>query len=140
MPSGCSSKVISLIIADRCRSVLKQHGTDEQNSFLKEKGCVDATFLLKITLQTMKKLNHNTWVVFVGLVKAFDTVNRDMLMKILVRFGLPEHLINAIRYLYKPVKIKFKSDKQIHEFLNLVGIKKGIILPLFSSYLLCKQH
>ena len=30
-------KVISVIIADQCQSVLKQHGIDEQNSFL-EKG------------------------------------------------------------------------------------------------------
>ena len=55
-----------------------------------------------MALQTMKEFNLNTWVVFVDLVKAFDTVNRDMLMKILDLFGLLEHLINVIRHLYKP--------------------------------------
>ena len=50
-----------------------------------------------------------------------------MLMMILARFGLPEPLINVIRRLYKPVrmKLKLKSGKQIHEFLNLVGVKQG---------------
>ena len=62
------------------------------------------------------------------LVKAFDTMNQDMLMKILAQFGLPEHLINIIRNIYKLVRIKFKSGKQIHKFLNLVGIKQGNIL------------
>ena len=74
------------------------------------------------------------------LVKAFNAVNRDMLMKILARFGLPEHLIKVIRHLYTPVRMNFKSGKQIHEFLNLVGVKQGNNLVLSSSYLLCKQH
>ena len=71
------------------------------------------------------EFNLNTWVVFVDLVKAFDTVNRDMLMKILTRFGLSEHLINIIYSLYKLVRMKFKLGKQIHEFLNLVEVKQG---------------
>ena len=82
-------------------------------------------FLLKMALQTRKELNCNTRVVFVDLVKAFDTVHQDILMKILACFGLPEHLINVIRRLYKPVRIQFKSGTQIHEFLNLVGVKQG---------------
>ena len=44
-----------------------------------------------------------------NLVKAFDTVNQDVLMKILAWFDLPEHLISVIRCLYKPVRMKFKS-------------------------------
>ena len=90
-----------------------------------KKGCLDSTFSLKMALQTRKEFNLNTWVVFVDLVKSFDTVNRDMLIKIIALFGLPEHLINVICHLYKPVRMKFKSGKQIHEFLNLVGVKQG---------------
>ena len=74
------------------------------NGWLKEKGCLDDPFLLKIALQTRKEFNLNTWVVFVVIVKVFDTVNRDMLMKMLAQFGLPEHLINVIRRLYKLVR------------------------------------
>ena len=59
------------------------------------------------------------------LVKAFDTVNQDMLKKNLAQFSLPEPLINVICRLYKQVRMKFKSGKQIHEFLNLVGVKQG---------------
>ena len=68
-------KAISVIIANQCQSVLKQHGIDKQHGFLKEKGCLGATFLLKMALQTRKEFNLNTWIVFVDLVKAFDTVN-----------------------------------------------------------------
>ena len=74
-------------------------------------------------LQTRNVFNLNAWAVSVALVKAFGTVvNQDMLMEILVLFGLPEHLINVICHLYKLVRMKFKLGKQIHEFLNLVGV------------------
>ena len=120
-----ASKVISVIIADRCQSVLKQYGMDEQNGFLHKKGCLDASFSLKLALQTRKEFGHDSWVVFVDLVKAFDTVNRDMLMKILARFGLPESLIDVIRCLYKPVRMTFKTGKTKYEFINVVGVKQG---------------
>ena len=70
-----ASKVVSLIIAERCQSVLKLHGIDEQNGFLHEKGCLDASFSLKLALQTRKEFGLDSWVVFVDLVKAFNTVN-----------------------------------------------------------------
>mmetsp|Transcript_2199 Transcript_2199/g.3496 ORF Transcript_2199/g.3496 Transcript_2199/m.3496 type:complete len:103 (-) Transcript_2199:88-396(-) len=78
-----ASKVVSLIIAESCQSVLKMNGIDEQNGFLHKKGCLDASFSLKLALQTRKKFGLDSWVVFVDLVKAFDTVNRDILVKIL---------------------------------------------------------
>ena len=40
-----------------------------------------------MALQIMKEFNLDTWVVFVDLVKASDTVNGDMLMKILARLS-----------------------------------------------------
>ena len=95
-----ASNVISVVIVDWCQSVLMQHGIDEQNGFLKIKRCLDATFLLKVALQTRMEFNLNTWVVFVDLVKAFDTVNQDMHIDILARFSLPEYLINVICCLY----------------------------------------
>ena len=58
-------------------------------------------------------------------------------MKILAWFALPEHLINVIRRLYKPVRMKFKSSKLVHEFLNLVGVKQGDNLtPVFFLFVM----
>jgi hypothetical protein len=46
-------------------------------------GCADATFTLKTALQTLREHDQESWVLFVDLVKAYDTVNREMLWKIL---------------------------------------------------------
>ena len=55
---------------------------------------------LKLALQTRKEFCPDSWVDLVDLVKAFDTVNWDMLMKILPRFGLPDSLIDVIINLF----------------------------------------
>jgi hypothetical protein len=38
-------------------------------------GCADATFTLKTALQTLREHDQESWVLFVDLVKAYDTVN-----------------------------------------------------------------
>ena len=43
------------------------------------------------------------WVFFVDLVKAFDTVNREMLMKIRSLYEIPDFLNNVIEFLYQLV-------------------------------------
>jgi hypothetical protein len=58
---------------------LKGFGIEEQP----DKGCADATFTLKTALQTLREHDQESWVLFVDLVKAYDTVNREMLWKIL---------------------------------------------------------
>jgi hypothetical protein len=40
-------------------------------------------FHLKTALQTLREHDQESWVLFVDLVKAYDTVNREMLWKIL---------------------------------------------------------
>ena len=91
-----ASKFISVII-------------DSMNemAFKIKKGCMDATFALKLALPPQKEFSLDTWVAVVDLVRAFDTVNQDMLMKFLSCYRIPDSLINIIKCLYQSVTIKF---------------------------------
>ena len=59
------------------------------------------------------------------LVKAYDTVNHELLFLILEKFGVPPFLIDIIKRLYKDLKIKFKLGKSIIEILQIVGVRQG---------------
>jgi hypothetical protein len=72
---------------ERLRSSL-----EEQAGSTPGKGCADATFTLKTALQTLREHGQESWVLFVDLVKAYDTVNREMLWKILTTLGVPERI------------------------------------------------
>ena len=53
------------------------------------------------------------FIVFADLSKAFDTVDRDLLWKVLRLFGCPERLVEMIRLLHDGMKATvFVGDEQ----------------------------
>ena len=72
-------------------------GTDEQCRSMLNKGCAIATFAVKSALQLLHKHNQEAYVLFVDLVKAYNSVNRELLQRILNIFGVPEKLIIILK-------------------------------------------
>ena len=83
------SKIFSIIMNGRAFVVLKQHGTVFQFGGTPELGCRDGLFTLKTLLNMRKNHNLSSYVAFVDLVKAYDTANHKLLLKILERYGCP---------------------------------------------------
>ena len=98
---------------------------DEQNGFLHGRSCIDASFALKMALQERRGRNLDSYVLFVDLVKAFDSVNRQMLLEILRKYGIPEKLIDIIRRLHTGNSTKFKINGVERVFECRVGVKQG---------------
>jgi hypothetical protein len=76
-------------IATRLTKYRTTFGINEQCGSLFGKGCANATFLLKLALQTLHKHNQESFTLFVFLVKAYDTVNRELLWLILKKVWHP---------------------------------------------------
>jgi len=53
------------------------------------------------TLRTILTIYDKTWeewcALFIDLVKAFNSVNHNLLYQVLAKYGLPENLINTMR-------------------------------------------
>ena len=119
------SKAVSSIAATRLANHLKSFGIEEQAGSTPDKGCADATFTLKTALQTLREHDQESWVLFVDLVKAYDTVNREMLWKILKTLGVPESLIEVLKKLYTDVTINLRVGESLEQFLSTSGVKQG---------------
>lgn len=120
------SKVNSSIIASRLdKYLIEEIGLQEQNGFSSARGCVDCTAALKIALQNLHSVNQEAYVVFVDLVKAFDSVNRTMLWKILAKYGVPETLITVIRKMYTGLSIECDVNGILFSFPSTSGVKQG---------------
>jgi hypothetical protein len=95
---------------------LTQHlctfGMDKQCGSLFGKGCVDATFTLKKALQQLHKQGQDTHVLLVDLVKAYDSVNRELLWKILNKYGVPKEMITVLKKLHTKVKYLLRVGKE----------------------------
>ena len=83
------SKVFSSIMTARAFQLLDKHDTRFQFGYTPELGCRDSLFTLKALLNTQRKHGRALYVGFVDLVKAYDTANHTLLLRILERYGAP---------------------------------------------------
>ena len=110
---------------------------DGQYGFTKGRGGQDARATLKMLLQTRREHGQDTYEIFLDLVKAFDTVNRELLLIILGLYGIPQELIDIIAKLYTDVFVKLDIDgvKEIIE--SFTGVKQGDNLaPILFLYVM----
>jgi len=120
-----AAKCVSSIIATRLTKYLSEFGIDEQCGSLFNKGCADATFTLKMALQTLREHNQDAHILFVDLVKAYDTVNRELLWQILARFGIPPRMITILQKLYTKVTYHMNVGGKKTSFESTCGVKQG---------------
>jgi hypothetical protein len=82
-------------------------------------------FTQKAALQTLQEHNQEAHVLFVDLAKAYDTVNQELLWKILARLGIPPKMIVVLQKLYAKVTYHMNVDGRKKSFEITCGVKQG---------------
>lgn len=117
-------KLISKIISRRLNGYFVEVAGDEQSSKLGS-GCADGTFVVKATASLLREHGQESYIIFVDLEKAYDTVNRELLWKLLARYGIPDGLIMVLKKLYANLEIHLKVDGARRWHLSTSGVKQG---------------
>ena len=120
-----ASKIVSSVIATRLGKHFLDVGLDEQCGGVLGKGCIDGTYNVKQALHTLSQHGADSYVIFADLVKAYDTVDRELLMKIMARYGCPEELIFVLRKLYSDITVQLKGCGKGVTIPSTVGVKQG---------------
>ena len=76
-------------------------------------------------------------MLFLDLVKAFDRVPREMLWRVLEKFGAPPKLIAVLKALHASVHVEFEIDGISKIIESIIGVKQGDVLGpvLFVIYM-----
>ncbi|XP_037783545.1 uncharacterized protein LOC119579712 [Penaeus monodon] len=80
--------------------------------------------------------HSDLFVTFIDLTKAFDTVSRDGLWKIMGKFGCPSKIITIVRQFHDGMLVKVLDDGDESEAFPVTnGVKQGCVLAptLFST-------
>ena len=120
-----ASKILAMIINDRLQRLLKEVGLEEQNGFSSGRGVADGSFCIRQALKKRREHGLESWVLFVDLVKAFDSVPRDVLWAVLAKMGVPPHLIYVIKRMNVDLKVTFDLNGEPVEVPCTVGVKQG---------------
>ena len=92
-------------------------------------------FTVRQLQEKSREQNKGLFITFVDLTKAFDTVNRDALWKIMSKFGCPQKFVNIVCLFHDGMQARVKDDGQYSEpFPVTNGVKQGCVLAatLFS--------
>ena len=95
----CAYKLYCSILNNRLVTWLNTRNIihDEQNGFRKSKSTIDHLSTLTSIIETRKRRKLSTFVVFVDFKKAYDTVNRSLLLRYLNDLGISTKFLNTIK-------------------------------------------
>ena len=96
IPSKILAKVLIMRMSDEVDKNLRK----EQAGFRKGRGCTEQIFALRNIIEQCTEWQRQLYINFVDFEKAFDSLHRDSLWKILRHYGIPQTLIEIIQSFY----------------------------------------
>nr|VZI42137.1 unnamed protein product [Spirometra erinaceieuropaei] len=108
---------------------------ESQCGFRRHRGTTDIIFAARQLQEKCQEMRTHLYSTFVDLTKAFDTVNREGLWKIMQKFGCPERFIQMVRQLHDGMMARVTDNGVVSEaFAVTNGVKQGCVLaPTFFS-------
>ncbi|VDM00182.1 unnamed protein product [Schistocephalus solidus] len=100
-----AGKIFARIHLNRLNGHLEQGLLPEsQCGFRRHRGTTDMIFAARQLQEKCQEMRTHLYTTFVDLTKAFDTVNRDGLWKVMQKFGCPEQFTHMVCQLHDGMK------------------------------------
>ena len=134
------AKVFGIIINEKLKTWMETQKVlgEEQSGFRKGRGGLDNIFTLKEIIDRNRTQKKELYLVFLDLEKAYDTVNRDKLFRLLRHVGVDRKIIRVIESLYEGNEVQFTlGDVTTGWVENNIGVRQGCVMSpmLFNLYL-----
>ena len=125
--------LLSRLNAEIVKTILPE----SQCGFRQNRGTTDMIFTALQIQEKCSEHRQDLYQVFVDLTKAFDSVNRETLWKILGKLGCPDHFVKLIRSFHDEMEVSVNVGGTLTDpFKVETGVKQGdLIAPtLFSVF------
>ena len=120
------------LILNRIRSVIDIRLRVNQNGFRPKRSTVAQILTLRRIIEGVKANNIEAVMTFIDFKKAFDSIHRGKMMRILKAYGIPPNLLQAIEMMYTNTKAKVVSpDGETEMFDITTGVLQGDTLAPF---------
>nr|KAG5707728.1 hypothetical protein BaRGS_003303 [Batillaria attramentaria] len=119
-------KVLTRIILERLKTALDKTLREEQAGFRNDRSCTDHIATMRIIIEQSLEWQTPLYSTF---QKAFDSVDREVIWKLMSHYGFPPKFVNIIRQLYEDATCQVIHDGKLTEpFTVRTGVRQGCIL------------
>ena len=131
-----AGKILARVLLNRLIAHLEHgHLPESQCGFRAGRGTMDMIFAARQLQEKCIEQCRDLYMTFVDLTKAFDTVSREGLWKIMEKFGCPRKFIAVVRQFHDGMTARVLDDGEpSDDFPVSNGVKQGCVLAptLFS--------
>jgi hypothetical protein len=96
-----SYKNLSNILLARLNPYADEIIGDHQCGFRRKRSTTDQIFYIQQILEEKREYNVTVHQLFIDFRKAYDSVRKEVLYKILTEFGIPRKLVGLIKNVFK---------------------------------------
>ena len=126
-------KVLNRILLERMKEVVDPKLRVQQAGFRRNSSCADQIASLCIIVEQSLEWNSPLYISFIDYEKAFDSVARETMWKLLRHCGVPKKIISLIRCTFQDMSCKIAHAGQLSESFEVkTGVQQGCLLSSSS--------
>eukprot|EP00111_Clytia_hemisphaerica_P007051 TCONS_00020441-protein len=125
--NAISARLVNRMMLNRIQPKLDKNLRSNQNGFRPGRSTQSQILALRrLWIEGVKARHLPAVILFLDFRKAFDSIHRGKMLKVLAAYGIPNELINTIDILYKDTRAKVVSTDGETEYFNIVaGVLQG---------------
>ena len=125
-------KVFNRIMLERLKTAVDKKLRDHQAGFRKKRSCTDQITTLRIIIEQSLEWNASLYVTFVDFEKAFDSLDRKSLWKLMRHYGIPEKFVTIIKNTYDGTSSRVLHEGSLSDKFEVkTGVRQGCLLSPF---------
>ena len=135
-----AAKIYNLLLLNRIRPEIDPILRKNQNGFRSNRSTSGQILTIRRVLEGIKQKNLPVTILFIDFSKAFDSIHREKMLKILLSYGIPTETVKAISMLYQNTRSMVRSPDGDTDFFDIsAGVLQGDTLAPYI-FIICLDY
>ena len=124
--TSIAAKIFNRLLLNRCRPHIEPLLRPNQNGFRVERSTTSHILALRRLIEGIKDKNLSCIITFIDFKKAFDSVHRGKMIRILRAYGIPDIIVQGINVMYSNTQaVVLSPDGETDPFQIHAGVLQG---------------